>query len=195
MSKLILVKHSLPQITPGLPSGQWGLSAEGRRRCLALAGQLASAHPTRIVSSPEPCPLDTAQRIARKVGVPVLVNERLHMHRRGRTGYLSDSEFTRRVQQFINRPEELCFGEETASAVFSRFNAVIWRLMDQFPNQTVVVVTHGLLIALFVASITAEDAFSLWQRMPHPSYVVVRMPDLVLEEEWLQPLKPLREYA
>ena len=63
MLRLILVKHSLPEIVPDIPSAKWHLSDEGRRRALVLAGRLSSFEPSRVVSSHEPKAVETADKL------------------------------------------------------------------------------------------------------------------------------------
>ncbi len=45
MPRLILVKHSLPEIVPALPANEWRLSEGGRPRCRVLAERLAAYSP------------------------------------------------------------------------------------------------------------------------------------------------------
>jgi hypothetical protein len=51
--KLILVRHSLPEMITGVPASRWHLSAEGRRRCEKLAERLTGTDLAAIVSSEE----------------------------------------------------------------------------------------------------------------------------------------------
>jgi hypothetical protein len=60
-ARLILIKHSLPEMVPGLPANRWHLSGAGRLRCQALAEQLAPYHPDVIVASAEPKAAETAK--------------------------------------------------------------------------------------------------------------------------------------
>ena len=60
MLKLILVRHSSPEIVPAVPADQWPLSEAGRLRCKTLAKKLAAHHPNVVVSSTEIKALETA---------------------------------------------------------------------------------------------------------------------------------------
>lgn len=182
MPKLILIKHSLPDINPNQPASQWGLSAEGRRRSLALAHRLAAYYPAKVISSPERAALETAQRVAQKLGLAVHVNERLHAHRRAKTGFLPPDQFKNAIENFFDRPEERVFGEETATEAQVRFSNVIWRCVEQYPSQNLAVVAHGAVISLFAASCCKVEPFELWQRLGMPSFVVLRLPDLTVED-------------
>ena len=50
-ARLILVKHSLPEIVDGVRAREWRLGDEGRRRCDALAEALASYAPSGVITS------------------------------------------------------------------------------------------------------------------------------------------------
>jgi hypothetical protein len=47
---------------------------------------------------------------------------------------------------------------------------------------TVLVVSHGTVISLFVSRATGIDGFSLWRRLGLPSFVVLSLPGLRLKE-------------
>ncbi len=52
--RIIIIRHSLPFIDPGVPARQRELSKPGRARCITLAERLAFYHPDSISSSYEP---------------------------------------------------------------------------------------------------------------------------------------------
>jgi 2,3-bisphosphoglycerate-dependent phosphoglycerate mutase len=65
---LLLVRHSVPAPDPSVPSEEWRLSEEGRGRCAELARHIAVYEPQRLLSSPEPKALETAELIAAILG-------------------------------------------------------------------------------------------------------------------------------
>ncbi|NOK58377.1 MAG: histidine phosphatase family protein [Chloroflexi bacterium AL-W] len=82
MSKLILVKHSLPQIDPAVSAARWFLAPEGQRRSRLLAQQLAAYQPAHICSSPEPKAYETTQLVAQTFNAQVDVVDGLEEHHR-----------------------------------------------------------------------------------------------------------------
>jgi hypothetical protein len=64
MSRLILVRHSLPDIRREVPAAEWHLSADGIARAELLARQLDPGSATAVFSSPEPKAFETAQALA-----------------------------------------------------------------------------------------------------------------------------------
>lgn len=183
MSRLILIKHSLPVLDPAIPAPDWVLSAEGRRRAERLARQLDSLAPAVIAASPEPKAIETASILAAHHQLPVQVVDDLREHERRRVGYLSDSAFQAAVIATLRRPDEPVFGEETATAARQRFTAAISTVLAATPpERSLAVVTHGTVLALYIAAATGVDVVTLWRQLGLPSYVVLSRPELALVE-------------
>lgn len=181
--ELILIKHSLPEIDPGLPAAEWHLSAEGRRRCQALAEKLASHSPQVLFSSREPKAEETARLVAQRLGLATQSVDGLHEHRRTREAFTTADAFTANMQHFFDHPNELVFGEESAAQAQQRFSVALAGLCAQHPGQTLAVVAHGTVITLFALENTASPdlhAFEFWQRLGLPSMVVFERPELRL---------------
>ncbi|HYN87299.1 MAG TPA: histidine phosphatase family protein [Ardenticatenaceae bacterium] len=181
MPSLILIKHSLPEIVPGVPASQWRLSEEGHRRCHALARQLAAYQPQVLVSSVEPKAVETAQIVGADLGLSVETAEGLHEHERDNVGFLGNEAFEASVKAFFERPEELVFGSETADEAHTRFAAALSLVLQRHPGVPVAAVAHGTVISLFVARATRIEPFPLWKRLGLPSYVVLSLPEFRLD--------------
>lgn len=182
MSKLVLVKHSLPTIDPGVPARDWRLSPAGVARCRSLADRLHEFRPPAIVSSTEPKAVETATLVAERLGIPVTVVDGLHEHDRRAAKLLGDAEFAQAVAALFAQPRSLVFGRETANEALARFDAAITRIVDATPGpDDIIVVSHGTVIALFVAAHSGTDGLSLWKRLGLPSFVVLDRADLRVE--------------
>lgn len=186
MPKLVLVKHSLPHIVPDVPAREWRLAEEGRRRCRPLAERLAHYRPTIITSSSEPKALETAQLVAAHLGVPYRVAEGLHEHDRENVGFLDRQEFDAAVAHFFAHPDELVLGRETAAQAQRRFATAVGSVLAQNGDGDSVVVAHGTVIALFVASRAGIAPFPVWRRLDLPSFVELSLPDYAVTA-WTQP--------
>lgn len=165
MPKLILVKHSLPEVVPERPRREWRLSPEGRLRCARLAQRLKEYEPRRIVSSPEPKALETAQLLAAALGTGVVETvEELHEHDDRDVPFSDEETFRAAVREFFACPNEAIFGPETADAAHARFAAAVGAATagGTVPG---VVVAHGRVISLFVSRAAGvDDACSSWRR-------------------------------
>jgi len=175
MKPLILVKHSLPQIVERIPAREWNLSQEGRSRAQTLAGLLSTYQPEVVISSSEPKATQTAEVISEQLRVPCQVFENLHEHDRWGSPYLGKVEFEQLVHEFFAKPEKLVFGNETARQVVDRFRKAIENAVAQFEHRTIVIVTHGTALALFVEWLTGVNGYELWHKLGLPSFVVLEL--------------------
>lgn len=176
MSRLILVKHSLPEIDPRRPAADWPLSPEGRLRCAPLAARVARFAPAVILASGEPKAAETAQIVGAHLGLAVTLAEGLHEHLRRNVGWLDQKAFEAAVAGFFARPAELVFGEETAQAAEARFSTALERALAPHAGRSVLVVTHGTVLALFVARVAGQAPFPLWRSLGLPAFLVLTWP-------------------
>ena len=182
MPHLLLVKHSLPDIDPGIAAHHWRLADEGRHRCASLAKMLSAYHPTVVVSSAEPKAAETAAIVAADLGIPLETEADLHEHERSNVTHLSREEFQHAAARLFAQPEELVFGNETAVEAQRRFEGAIDRLLARHPGETVAVVAHGTVISLFVAArCSGVDGYTLWEQLGLPAFVILSLPDFALE--------------
>ncbi len=178
--RLILVRHSLPEIEPGIPAREWRLSVEGRRRCLPLAQALAPYQLQRVVASSEPKAIQTAQIVAAELDLPMETRPNLHEHERPDAVLSSQQEFYTMVARLFALPDELVLGAETANQARQRFSGAVHALLEEYLDQSLAVVAHGTVISLFVAHTCNLDAFSFWKSLTMPSFVTLSLPDLSL---------------
>ena len=180
--QLILVKHSLPKIVENIPAREWRLSDEGRARARRLAERLIGFQPEVIVSSIEPKAQETAEIIARKYNLTMQIVEGLHEHDRSKTPYLSRGEFQTSVRQFFENSTTLVFGNETADECHTRFNQAVRFIHNYYRDKTIVVVTHGTVISLFISRLTGISDILLWNELGLPSFVLIDMQSAALIE-------------
>jgi broad specificity phosphatase PhoE len=190
MPELILIKHSLPEMLPGIPAREWHLSPEGRQRCQPLADELKSFTRLRIFSSLEPKALETAEIIARYLGSPIEARAGLHEHSRRTAEFLSQKDFRASVKRLFIEPGELVFGEETAFQAQERFSRCVAEILSEYPAQNLAIVAHGTVISLFIARHCLIEPFHLWQRLELPSFVILSLPELRLLSITENILKP-----
>jgi broad specificity phosphatase PhoE len=170
---LVLVKHSLPEVVESLPAREWKLSEEGRSRAERLAEELILFQPEVIVSSNEPKAKETAEILAKNHQLELHVVEDLHEHDRSNIPYLSQAEFQASIQDFFQRPDKLVFGRETANQVYARFHRAVHSVLNEHVNKTVVIVTHGTVISLFVSRLTGSSDLELWNKLGLPSFIAM----------------------
>lgn len=170
MAKLILVKHAPPEITPGVISHRWVLSAEGRDRCTWLATELKAQGVGRLYSSLEPKALETAALAAVKLGLEVRPRRDLHENDRAGLGFGPLDALKQRMRRFFEAPSELIVGQESADAALQRFEAAVRAATAEAPDQTIAIVTHGAVLTLLAASYNPINAFEFWEALTPPSW-------------------------
>ena len=141
--KLILIKHASPQVQPDLPPERWPLSEEGKAKCEALARAVAALSPSVVVSSEEMKAAETAQIMARQLGVPHHIAADLHEHDRSDVPQLRSAEFISMMELLFRRPNDLVLGEETAVAALSRFQSALDEVLLSHPERRRRLARHG----------------------------------------------------
>ena len=180
MRKLILVRHSLPEIDPNVQSTEWHLSDTGRRLCASLADRLADYHLKSIVTSKEPKAVETAQTMAKVLGISLRVFEGLHEQVRNDHGVIPRRDFEARLIQFFRAPEYSIPGTESANQAFGRFARAVDAVVAAYPSGNIAIVTHGTVMALFVARAAGVEPFSFWRRLGLPSFAILSIPEFRL---------------
>jgi broad specificity phosphatase PhoE len=170
---LILVKHSVPEIETHRPANTWKLSEEGQLRTQWLAEQLETFAPEVILSSNERKAKETAEILASHLGLYLQTLPDLHEHDRSNVPYLSHDAFQSSIRDFFQNPDELVFGRETANQAYTRFYRALHSILSEHRNKTIVVVTHGTVIALFVSRLTGSSDLELWSALGLPSFVAL----------------------
>ena len=187
--RLILVKHSLPEIVDGVRAREWRLGDEGRRRCDALAEALAAYAPSGVItSSDEPKAIATAERVAARLGLPTAIDPGLGEHKRGAKKLLDEAEWQAAIGRLFAHPDRLEYGEETGDQARTRFETAIRRALASRASGAswgaCVCVAHGAVISLFTAAFAGLDGHDLWRRLELPSFVVLSLAEKRLEAVW-----------
>ena len=81
------------------------------------------------------------------------------------------------VERFFCKPDQLVLGDETAEQARCRFAAAIEGVIDAGQTDTIVV-THGTVMTLYLASVSDVRPMCFWRRLGLPSYVVLGLPDM-----------------
>jgi broad specificity phosphatase PhoE len=173
MRTIVLVKHAKPEQIPGAPSHDWPLSAAGREMCLPLAERLGKYSPAAIVSSSEPKALQTAAIIGEKFATTVEVVDGLHEHDRSNVPLMRTGEFISMMALFFKQPGKCVLGRESANEALARFEMALEEAKKKHPAGNLMVVTHGTVLALYLAKHSGVNGYETWRSMGLPSYVAI----------------------
>ena len=144
-------------------------SGEGERAGRAVA----RARTGDRLHQRQPKAVETAEILAAALGVPHEVAADLHEHDRSNVPQMPTREFISSVALFFKRPTELVLGRETAEQARRRMTVAMDRILSANEGRDVAVVTHGTVLALYLAPLLEGDEFDLWRRLGLPSYVVL----------------------
>ena len=176
MRTLVLVRHSQPEIEPDIPAANWKLSELGRRRAESLAAGLRHYRANAVWCSREPKAKETAQIIGRVLGVPLRVQDGLEEHHRRNVPFLhSKQEFEQAVEEFFCQPSRLVLGSETANQACDRVTEAIESVLEG-DSKDAIVVTHGTVMALYLAHVANVEPVSCWRGLKTPCFVEVEIP-------------------
>ncbi len=183
MARLVLIKHSLPEMVQLRPAREWVLSQEGITRCAWLAGELSRLGVSVLYSSTETKARQTSEIAARQLG---LVNTALQdLHENDRTGlsYIDSRDaFQQRFIEFFAEPTKRVIGNESADEACTRFSRALQSIVEDHPDEQVGVVAHGTVISLFTARHNRVSPFAIWQSLnPLPAYLSLHVPGYAIE--------------
>ena len=151
-----------------MPSEEWRLSEDGRRRCRPLAERLARYEPQVLLASTEPKARETAELVAPALRLEVELSDGLRETARRTVGWLAPKELERGIRELFERPREVVFGEESAEAALARFETAVAGL-----SEPAVVVTHGTVLSLYAAPRIDREPYELWASLKLPDVVEV----------------------
>lgn len=169
---LLLVRHSSPCISNDMSYRDWPLSDQGKRLAYRAAEYVAGFKPRLICSSDERKASDTARIIGRHCNLDVRVVPDLREH--DRTGVPWCDAATRRqeLQAFFANPNDVVFGRESGSQALHRLTSAIDRVTTRASGPWVLV-THGTVMALFLAKLTGCAALEIWSQLGLPAVAAV----------------------
>ena len=180
MASLYLVRHARTKMSDDVAE-RWLLSEEGERQADILAQRDFWREVELILSSPEPKALQTAKPAARRWAIPLETTNCLHeVHR---PHLIPDYEST--IARFFSDPETSIENMEPAAQASERITRCIKGLSIEHPEETLAIVSHGLVMALFLAGL--EDRWPTvaeWHAIPFAGLAVVDTTTWHLTKNW-----------
>jgi broad specificity phosphatase PhoE len=135
--------HPQVKIDPAVPVPRWGLSDIGRARVGALAAAGTLAGTTAIISSGETKAIETAEILARALGLTVEIREAMHENDRSSTGFLPPPAFEEMANRFFANPHVSVEGWERAIDAQTRIVAEVEQVLARTFTGDVLFVGHG----------------------------------------------------
>lgn len=171
---LLLVRHAqVAQVGPD--AKRWPLSERGRAEAARLAAWEGWRGVSVIVTSDEGKAIETGAIVAAAhphLAVLPPLAELGEVDRRG--VFVTDYEGA--VAAFFAEPEASPHGWEPAAVARHRFAAAVEGVLAAYLGESVAVVAHGLVFALYLATLTSGPAATVenWHGIPFASVARVR---------------------
>ena len=162
---IILVRHAMPKVVPGVAPKRWTLSESAAEDCVLLAHALPENLAPSIHTSNEAKAEQTARIVAMRRGLTVTIDPRLaevdrpqewvEDHRALAAAYLAGADHA---------------GWEPRAAVVSRFASAVGDAMvlQHDSDGDTVVVNHGMALSLYLANAAGIDVVSFWRALAFP---------------------------
>jgi len=175
VGSILLVRHAQPHVDPGHKASAWELTLAGRDASKVCAAQLAGERPDLVVTSRERKARETAEIIAGVLALDVLEDERLGEQGGDEVMFIDDLErFRVTVRQHFENPSKVVLGRESSLAAATRFAEVVEDLRIRMPPpRCPVLVSHGRVMAAFLASVTGAAAWTIWEDLRMPDTIAV----------------------
>lgn len=180
MALLYLIRHARVQMTGDAPR-RWSLSQEGRREAGVLARQDFWRDVEHIFSSPEPKARQTVGPAARRWGIPLVIVDCLHELRRPRLVH----DYGKVIARVFAKPEASVAELEPAVLAAERVTRCIRELVTAHPGQTMAVVSHGLVLTLFLAQLENRwPTVAEWRAVPFAGLTILDTVEWRLVKGW-----------
>lgn len=165
---VVFVCHAMPVVRTGAAPVEWELDDRAREDCVLLAHALRYLNRPFIRSSPEPRARQTADVLGLRLGSWPVDDDDLRDVRRPATTF-GDCPAPVRAYLSGDRPA----GWEHPMNVTRRVAAAVERACRCAGDASPVVVTHGIALALYVASLGIADPVPFWESLRFPSALSV----------------------
>jgi broad specificity phosphatase PhoE len=177
MTRLILIRHGQ---TAWNAESRWQgqvdvpLNSNGLEQARRLADELAGEGIQVIYTSDMQRALQTVKPLASLTGALVLIDPRLREINQGDWQGLLVSDIMVRYGELFQRrqADPLAVappGGETLEQVRWRAYRVLDEILEKHPNETVAIVGHGFVIALFRLRLENRPVNEVWQLIPKSS--------------------------
>jgi len=160
---VVLVRHALPEVTPGVAPANWPLLESSREDCVLLAHHLPEKLAPVVLTSPERKADETARVIALRRSLQWRVDPRLREVER--PDEWSDN-YRERAEAYL--ADGGCDGWEPHAKVVARVGAAVDEALREFPEGDLVVAGHGLALTLFAASRWGFAPAPFWRKLTFP---------------------------
>lgn len=175
MTDIIFIRHAPTKPDKTQHSTQWQLSEDSQKLCYQLAEQIKHHNITKIYTSIEPKAQLTGKFIAEKLEITSIASEDnlQETERHSKAFYDNQNTFRLAVQEAMLFPNNLIFGDETFTDARIRFTSQVEQLANKHPDETIVIVTHGRILSMYLGDIMKQSPETIWKKLQMPAYAIL----------------------
>ena len=173
--RLHLIRHAAVIVDQRRQASDWLLSPSAGANVHGLLNAFDPSRLRRVITSGEMKAQQTGRILADQLDLPMDVREGLEEHHRDWNGFLDEAAFRACLERFFARPKERVFGNESAEECLERFDAALRTIMSETDDDELIV-SHGRVISLFVASRRNVDAMQIWATLDLPDHIELAWP-------------------
>ena len=174
--RLHLVRHGAVIIDREGPATAWQLTRDAAADVISLLDRFDSSNLRRVIASRETKAQQTGRVLAEGLCLPLEVRSGLEEHHRHPDDFVDAAAFQRVITAFFARPTETVFGKESADTAFRRFDTAVRGIMGETRDDELIV-AHGRVISLFLASMLKADPMAIWSSLKLPDHRDVVWPN------------------
>ena len=156
MTTIILLRHAESQQTAWLPRSERWLSKKGQHQSEKLAKIKFIQDVDVLVSSQETKAYKTIEPLAEKLRLPITKIAALNELNRDGMPYLTREEFDSMKKKVFQKMDEEVSNCESASDALRRFKEGIELLEEKYPDKTILVSSHGMILWLYFSDLLGE---------------------------------------
>ncbi|TFG04395.1 histidine phosphatase family protein, partial [Candidatus Thorarchaeota archaeon] len=173
--RIIFLRHAETRVESHVPSSEWSLSTAGQHSAEKLAETGVFDDIDSIVSSDEKKALQTAEPFCARLELEPIEEQLFRELDRGSVNLPSSEEYSNVVRWALTDLDTKYFDWETARSALNRVQVGVLRIENGFKENTVLVVSHGIVLSLFFANRLGEldKVYERWVELDFLDYGIV----------------------
>lgn len=160
---VILIRHAMPEVVPGVSSKLWRLGERAKEDCVLLAHALPAGLAPIVYSSTEPKAAETATVISLRRGLQVEHDAAFAEVDRPTVW---DEDYRAAVRDYLVKGERT--GWEPAPAVLARFSEGVERALAATGSGDLIVSSRGMALSIYAASVATIELVAFWEALTFP---------------------------
>lgn len=162
MSRIIFLRHFDVKIDKNKPQSEWELSDAGKKAMVELINSKKLRDIDKIFTSMEKKAKITAEKIAEKYNIQVVLCSELTEVDRSKAGFIEDN-YVEIVKQYLSNSDDFKYNWEKINDVKKRIRKFFKRISKESGN--ILVISHGLFLSILLSPYFKRKMFDFWKKL------------------------------